>query len=287
MYKYKYLKTLLLLGVSSLVILLSGCSNKGNVDNQNENQDIPKLYAEGLEELKQKNYSQAAFKLFLPDQNNYKDSKVLRTFALTNPEKSTFTTKKYDELKRIPDDYKGDLAQEVLEARKKYFDNVALIYNDCINYIISGKIKKLENGNFDVNDTLFELKQINYKDSETLYLYVSALQANSNKDKAMYLSQIKNFYQGDLANEFDKYQELYRKDIVTYIDEKIRTKTSSVKTGNPPIGSSKDEALSFVLWKYPSHINKTITSFGVSEQYVYSGYRYLYFENDKLTAIQE
>lgn len=39
-------------------------------------------------------------------------------------------------------------------------------------------------------------------------------------------------------------------------------------------------------WGIPTDINKTIGSFGTYEQWVYGNKEYLYFENGKLTTIQ-
>ena len=51
------------------------------------------------------------------------------------------------------------------------------------------------------------------------------------------------------------------------------------------IGMSQDEALAS-NWGKPVRINRTITAHGTNEQWVYGGGNYLYFENGKLTAIQ-
>ena len=40
-------------------------------------------------------------------------------------------------------------------------------------------------------------------------------------------------------------------------------------------------------WGKPSDINRTITKYGINEQWVYDDNRYLYFENGKLTSIQD
>lgn len=40
-------------------------------------------------------------------------------------------------------------------------------------------------------------------------------------------------------------------------------------------------------WGRPQRINKTITEYGVHEQWVYSLSCYLYFENNKLVTIQK
>ena len=40
-------------------------------------------------------------------------------------------------------------------------------------------------------------------------------------------------------------------------------------------------------WGSPKDINKTTFSYGIKEQWVYSGYRYIYLEDGIVTAIQE
>jgi hypothetical protein len=41
-----------------------------------------------------------------------------------------------------------------------------------------------------------------------------------------------------------------------------------------------------LAWRKPNNINRTITKWGVHEQWVYGGHGYLYFEDGILTAIQ-
>ena len=54
----------------------------------------------------------------------------------------------------------------------------------------------------------------------------------------------------------------------------------------PSIGMTKEEVLNST-WGSPEDINRTTTAYGVREQWVYSDYRYVYFENGVVTAIQE
>jgi hypothetical protein len=54
----------------------------------------------------------------------------------------------------------------------------------------------------------------------------------------------------------------------------------------PAIGMTEDEVKNST-WGEPEHVNTTITENGVSEQWVYSGYRYIYFDNGVVTAIQK
>ena len=60
------------------------------------------------------------------------------------------------------------------------------------------------------------------------------------------------------------------------------------------IGMPKDDALCAPGWRFPKATNTTSTASGVREQVVYGGFgrfdskpKYLYFDNGKLSAIQE
>lgn len=55
--------------------------------------------------------------------------------------------------------------------------------------------------------------------------------------------------------------------------------------GGVRIGMTKKQVLKS-NWGHPDSINKTITRYGVREQWVYGDQEYLYFENGRLTAIQ-
>lgn len=54
----------------------------------------------------------------------------------------------------------------------------------------------------------------------------------------------------------------------------------------PYIGMLESE-IKNCIWGDPEDINETITKYGTKKQYVYSNYRYLYFEDGVLTAIQK
>lgn len=53
------------------------------------------------------------------------------------------------------------------------------------------------------------------------------------------------------------------------------------------IGMTQEEVINQTEWGKPQEINKTTSSYGVSEQWVYPDYKYLYFEDGILTVIQE
>ncbi|MDM5229910.1 hypothetical protein [Lysinibacillus pakistanensis] len=61
------------------------------------------------------------------------------------------------------------------------------------------------------------------------------------------------------------------------------------RTMNPKavyIGMTKEEVL-VDGWGKPIDINRTTTTYGVSEQWIYEDYKYLYFEDGILTTIQD
>lgn len=51
------------------------------------------------------------------------------------------------------------------------------------------------------------------------------------------------------------------------------------------VGMSMEDVLAS-SWGTPQKVNRTITSRGTNEQWVYPGYQYLYFDNGKLRSIQ-
>lgn len=57
------------------------------------------------------------------------------------------------------------------------------------------------------------------------------------------------------------------------------------KSEGVSIGMSKEDVLAS-SWGKPDRVNTTTNAYGVSEQWVYGGRNYLYFENGKLTSIQ-
>ena len=64
------------------------------------------------------------------------------------------------------------------------------------------------------------------------------------------------------------------------------TNPNDVIPETPRIGMTKAEVRKS-LWGEPEDINKTTTAYGTREQWVYSGNRYIYFENGIVTSIQE
>ena len=67
--------------------------------------------------------------------------------------------------------------------------------------------------------------------------------------------------------------------------EREATRKKIKKQQGVRIGMSKQDVLDS-SWGKPTKINKSVYSWGTTEQWVYPNYNYLYFENGKLTSIQ-
>ncbi|MCR4532452.1 cell envelope integrity protein TolA [Acinetobacter venetianus] len=66
-----------------------------------------------------------------------------------------------------------------------------------------------------------------------------------------------------------------------------RQLTAQMKKPDVQIGMTRQQVLKNTRWGTPMKINSTRTKYGTSEQWVYWGYKYLYFENGELVAIQQ
>lgn len=95
----------------------------------------------------------------------------------------------------------------------------------------------------------------------------------------------KLFYEGRFEDGIPYRENVSsQKDLRAEADEE--TRKLNLRNVEPQIGMTKDDVL-LTKWGKPEDINRTTTRYSVSEQWVYSGYRYIYFEDGIVTAIQE
>ena len=59
------------------------------------------------------------------------------------------------------------------------------------------------------------------------------------------------------------------------------------RSGSPLVLGMTHEEVEKSTWGKPEDINKTTYAWGTTEQWCYSNYRYIYFDNGIVTAIQE
>ena len=102
------------------------------------------------------------------------------------------------------------------------------------------------------------------------------------------IKKIPNTYKGKYAEDIEitKAQIKRKSDEVT--DEwDAQEKQEKIQNTDPQIGMTKEEVINATRWGKPNEVNRTTTQYGIEEQWIYSGYRYLYFEDGKLTVIQD
>lgn len=86
-----------------------------------------------------------------------------------------------------------------------------------------------------------------------------------------------------------KYGAYWRYSDVGYstdFEELSRISFSTEQIKKPSIGMTKEE-VEKSTWGTPKKINKTTYSWGTTEQWVYDNFRYIYFRNGTVSAIQE
>lgn len=141
----------------------------------------------------------------------------------------------------------------------------------------------------------------NYKYSIDLGRYARAKKAvisdNDYVWGSIWLDNVRHSYNGPFKEdiltfktECDQKKEAgalaYRISEKAREEQKKESDMAKAKTEGVSIGMTKNQVINS-NWGNPKDINKTTTAYGVREQWVYSGYRYLYFENGILTSIQD
>jgi hypothetical protein len=174
---------------------------------------------------------------------------------------------------------------------------------EAIQFIIDN----IKAGNY--KDAWYYTYDFKSSECKTLNVYAYALLLNKEKD---YWSRNANIemdidpnYKGSLADEiknfclkyadaiYDEHADIVNGKFVgkmVYQISEIKTKAELDARVPPKIGMTDVEAYNST-WGYPDDINKTTTKNNVSEQWVYEksnfDFKYIYLENDIVTAIQE
>ena len=213
--------------------------------------------------------------------NLYKDYNVGKSFKLNDFFKTMLDDKTID----------SELVQ-IIETKNKYKNYIQLvIYAE----------QDIESGNYHgayiaYSNAIKEIASIDNEKSEAIVkkrneITDKAYESLKN-ELAKYISEqnygiyysaseesfIKNSENDELKNIYSQY--LAEQKTAKKAKEKEKKKSQGVY-----IGMTKQQVLDS-MWGDPTKINKTTTKYGISEQWVYPNNNYLYFENGKLTAIQ-
>lgn len=166
----------------------------------------------------------------------------------------------------------SNLKDYLQEMRDK--DYCRYIYNkleDSINK--KGGLEKM--GRFELESLMKEYKEI----KPTSDLYSNSLEKIELIKKELpradkeYIKESKEKYGVNLTQTYFEPGDTTKKEVQTIKKE-------------PQIGMTKDEVIDST-WGKPNDINKTTTKYGTHEQWVYSGNRYLYFDGNELTSMQD
>ena len=126
------------------------------------------------------------------------------------------------------------------------------------------------------------IQEKSYSDGYSYVLkYSEIIEYTSDEEVRKNSNLLKNKYNEQKRIEEEKEEaEKAAKEAEDAAKEKRRKKQEGVR-----IGMSKQDVLDS-SWGKPTKINKSVYSWGTSEQWVYPNNNYLYFENGKLTSIQ-
>ena len=211
-------------------------------------------------------------------------------------------------------DYPGVLdfgAFSGFEKETSNFDSNTFLYRDVAPWLLDVYIKELElrgfmegnnastwvssiyKVNISLNGNILRLS-IDYIANFPQYYeielgmnYSQVTDIIGNPGKLVYDSDGKQIYRWGTNNIEKPHFEIIFSDGAVLKKVDTGGKGGQVVSPEPPsIGMTKEEVLNST-WGSPEDINRTTTAYGVREQWVYSDYRYVYFENGVVTAIQE
>lgn len=276
-----------------LVFIFVGCSSI-NVSSSSDE----KTYQEVLRLLQQEKWWEARNLMDNLQNPNYKDAKVLKEYAYLQHEYSWQYAKGIIKLsdvnvENIPNDYNGILKDEILLFKRMV---IAKKEAEVRTTKQAETLKQVKEEQAKINEAVKFIKTKKYAEAcklleletgepfEVLYHYAKAFK---DKDFKYELSYIPPSYNGPLADEIDRTALKYMspKEWEEGYQKWLDAKTNSFKP-RPAIGMTAEEVRES-LWGSPEDINRTTTARGVSEQWVYSGYKYVYLEDGIVTAIQD
>ncbi len=205
------------------------------------------------------------------NKDQYEEFKVLDSIASVFSSNLTYV--KSSNISDIPVNYKGEFKAQLnreREALKKSLINDLAKKDFKTNNYTYTKAYQPE-----YYLSLYFTSMKNYKMEEYTYAYDI-------------IKKIPNTYKGKYAEDIEiaKAQIKRKSDDVTD-DWDAREKQEKIQNTNPQIGMTKEEVINATRWGKPNEVNRTTTQYGIEEQWIYSGYRYLYFEDGKLTVIQD
>lgn len=164
-----------------------------------------------------------------------------------------------------------------LQGEYRYFDN----YNEDIQVEIRGYNLKIGKDqyifDYGVSDPAFKerLQGLTFEKGNIRKIRTGLIEINYDNGQSIK-------YQSDIGKEWEEEQE-QKKEEKRAKEEKER---QQYLANEPKIGMTAEE-VEASNWGKPQEINKTTYEWGITEQWCYPGYKYIYLEDGKVTAIQE
>jgi hypothetical protein len=186
---------------------------------------------------------------------------------------------------------------KITEQEQKYIQLVIEKQYNSLMEQTKDKSNQIQKDYNNIAVTLIDFEYVQKLDAENNQFYVNSLKSKyadviTSIDKLKYIpKQIKDQIQEVKYIAQDK-NNYYTKVLNEKEQEKRRVEVSKEadnRTLNPlpvTLGMTKEEVLTNG-WGRPIEINRTQSTTGTSEQWVYSGFKYLYFEDGILTTIQD
>lgn len=268
---------------SSLLISCSNGNNAGQISSAREEQKdkgilLKKEINQAKQYIREKEYSKVndlSTKVYNQNgkvnKDQYEEFKVLDSIASVFGSNLTYV--KSSNISNIPVNYKGEFKAQLNQERKALKESL---------------INDLAKKDFKTNNYTYTKA---YQPEYYLSLYFTSMK-NYNMEEYTYaydiIKKIPNSYKGKYAEDIviAKTQIKRKSDGVT--DEwDVQEKQEKIQNTDPQIGMTKEEVINDTRWGKPNDVNRTITKHGVEEQWVYNVYGYLYFEDDKVTVIQD
>ncbi len=202
--------------------------------------------------------------------------------------------------------YVTDIKKLIKEVDQSQKEKISLLKQEVLNLI---KLGKYEDVNKKIGLFLYNNKSI--EDDEFTALGSYAYAKNQIQKMAepktnerilelvdYSLAEVSMEYKGLLSNEinalklsllpkekwYDKYGEIIKREMESKYYEQKQKELS--EKSEPLIGMTAEEVKNS-KWGNPVRVNKTTTKYGTYEQWVYSNNKYIYFDNGKVTAIQQ
>ena len=196
----------------------------------------------------------------------------------------------------------GAYSREITSEEKEY---IQLVMNDDFDTLITKTEEKANEVQQDYNNLALAYEKFNGIDEDLPSVFTTATQLkyvyvverleeikyipDEIKEKVNELKIVAKDKEEEWSEKIEENKAIrkaeYEKSVAeSNLKSKINERTMYPKAVY--IGMTKEEVLA-EGWGRPIDINKTTTTYGVSEQWIYYDYKYLYFEDGILTTIQE